>query len=134
MKGEYKCHRIGHTDLKPYACGVCGEAKSATQGQLNAHLQRCGKPNQSECQICHKTYSTDQNRTVHVREVHKKNTSEQVTWECPLCEGSVYSSEGGYYKHLQKSHGIGRHGKKLEKEFLKQEQQKKADGANDGQD
>ena len=46
-KGEYKCHHIGHTDLKPYACGVCGEAKFATQGRLNAHLQRCGKPNQN---------------------------------------------------------------------------------------
>ena len=89
VKGEYKCHCIGHTDLKPYACGVCGEAKFAMQGQLNAHLQRCGKPNQFECQICYKTYSTDQNWAVHVREVHKKNTSEQVTWECPLYEGSV---------------------------------------------
>ena len=36
VKGEYKCHHIGHTDVKPYACGVCGEAKFASTGQLNA--------------------------------------------------------------------------------------------------
>ena len=117
VKGEYTCHHLSHTKLKPYACGVCQKAAFGTPGQLNAHVNRCGKAPEHECSKCGKKMSSKQSFEKHVREHHNK----KVTWACPLCEGSVYSSEGGYYKHLHNIHGITRGGKKLEKEIIEME-------------
>ena len=117
VKGEYTCHHLSHTKLKPYACGVCQKAAFGTPGQLNAHVNRCGKALEQECSKCGKKMSSKQSLEKYVREHHNK----KVTWECPLCEGSIYSSEGGYDKHLRNIHGITRGGKKLEKEIIKME-------------
>ena len=104
VKGEYTCHHLSHTKLKPYACGVCQKAAFGTPGQLNAHVNRCGKAPEHKCSKCGKKMSSKQSLEKHVKEHHNK----KVTWACPLCEGSVYSSEGGYYKHLRNIHGITR--------------------------
>ena len=123
VKGEYTCHRLSHTTLRPYACGICQKSAFATPGQLNAHLKRCGKEADEECGQCGKKFSSKQSVEKHVREHHNK----KVTWACPLCEGSIYSSEGGYYKHLRKAHNITRGGKKLEAELIKRRQEELED-------
>ena len=80
-------------------------------------MNRCGKEPNHECTKCGKKLSSKQAVEKHVKEHHGK----KVTWACPLCEGSVYSSEGGYYKHLHNAHDITHNGKKLEKELIKGE-------------
>ena len=60
VKGEYTCHRISHTKLKPYACGICNKSAFATPGQLNAHVNRCRKEPTHECSKCGKKFSSKQ--------------------------------------------------------------------------
>ena len=72
VKGEYTCHHLSHTKLKPYACGVCQKAASGTPGQLNAHVNRCGKEPEHECSKCWKKMSSKQSLEKHVREHHNK--------------------------------------------------------------
>ena len=52
------------------------------------------------------------------------------TWKCPLCKDVDYSSQGGWYKHLRKQHGITRYGKKLEEAII-EEAQKNAEDQSD---
>ena len=117
MKGEFTCHVLSHTNVKPFAYGVCNVACFATLGRLNAHLSKCGKPLQFPCALCGKYFSSKQSVEVHVAETHSTG-GKNKTWECPLCEDVQYSSQGGWYKHLRKQHGITRHGKKLEEAII----------------
>ena len=119
VKGEYTCHRLSHTDVKPFACGLCKTASFATVGRLNAHLSKCGKPLAFQCSECGKYFSSQQAVDVHIGSAHTKD-GERQTWACPLCEDMVYSSQGGWYKHLRKQHGITRYGKKLEEAIIEE--------------
>ena len=119
VKGEFTCHVLSHTDVKPFACRVCNTARFATLGRLNAHLLKCGKPLQFPCDLCGKYFSSKQSLKVHTAEAHSTG-SKNKTWECPLCEDVQYSSRGGWYKHLRKMHGITRYGKKLEEAIIEE--------------
>ena len=119
VKGEFTCHVLSHTDVKPFACGVCNTARFATPGRLNAHLSKCGKPLQFPCDLCGKYFSSKQSLEVHTAEAHSTG-SKNKTWECPLCEDVQYSSRGGWYKHLRNMHGITRYGKKLEEAIIEE--------------
>ena len=103
--------------MKPFACGVCNVARFATSGRLNAHLAKCGKPLQFPCALCGKYFSSKQSVEVHVAKAHSTG-GKNKTWECPLCEDVTYCSQGGWYKHLRKQHGITRYGKKLEEAII----------------
>ena len=119
VKGEFTCHVLSHTDVKPFGCGVCKVASFATPGRLNAHLAKCGKPLQFPCALCGKFFSSKQSVDVHVAEAHSSG-GKHKTWDCPLCEDVKYSSQGGWYKHLRKQHGITRYGKKLEEAIIEE--------------
>ena len=60
VKGEFTCHRLSHTGVKPFASGVCNVACFATPGRLNAHLAKCGKPLAFQCDLCGKHFSSKQ--------------------------------------------------------------------------
>ena len=129
VKGEFTCHRLSHTGVKPFACGVCTVARFATPGRLNAHLAKCGKPLAFQCDLCGKHFSSQQAVNVHIAEAHA-TPGKNKTWECPLCEDVHYSSQGGWYKHLRNQHGITRYGKKLEEAII-EEAQKNAENETD---
>ena len=113
---EFKMHRAGHTKIKEYLCGRCKVMAFSSVGKLNAHLKICGRPNSYECTICGKFYSSSSNLAIHVSDVHQK----EVTWRCPVCDNKVYSSKGGYHRHLRDKHQIGRNGEKLTPEKIKE--------------
>ena len=113
---EFKMHRAGHTKIKEYLCGRCKIMAFSSVGKLNAHLKICGHPNSFECTICGKFYSSSSNLATHVSEVHK----DEITWSCPVCDDKVYSSKGGYHRHLRDKHKIGRNGDKLTDEKIKE--------------
>ena len=119
VKGEFTCHVLSHTDVKPFACGVCNTARFATPGRLNAHLSKCSKPLQFRCDLCGKYFSSKQSLEVHTAEAHSAG-GKNKTWECPLCEDVQYSSRGVWYKHLRNMHGITRYGKKLEEAIIEE--------------
>ena len=54
-------------------------------------------------------YSTKETLFTHINNVHK----EGVTRPCPFCDEKVYTSEGGYYKHMCVKHKISRNTIKL---------------------
>ena len=78
----------------------------------------CGQPSKFECTIYGKYYSSSSNLGTHVSDIHK----DDVTWRCPLNEGKVYSSHGGYYQHLRDTHNISRSREKLSDAQLKKMQ------------
>ena len=119
--GEFRCHRFRHTEVKDYVCGRCGK-KFHTLGRLNAHLERCGQKKIHKCKICGKFYSTLRNLGNHISEVHSTGRK-KIKHTCPLCKDQevVYSSKGGYYKHLRIKHDITRSGKTLEEEIINQQ-------------
>ena len=82
-----------------------------------------------ECTICGKFYSSSSNLAIHVADVYKK----EVTWSCPVCEDKVYSSKGGYHRHLRDRHHIGCNGDKLTPEKIKELRQAKKDGKDEKQ-
>ena len=86
---------------------------------MNAHLAKCGKPLQFPCDLCGKYFSSKQSVEVHVAEAHATG-GKSKTWDCPLCEDVTYCSQGGWYKHLRKQHGITRYGKKLEEAIIEE--------------
>ena len=65
--------------------------------------------------ICGKFYSSSSNLATHVSEVHM----DEITWSCPVCDDKVYSSKGGYHRHLRDKHKIGRNGDKLTDKKIK---------------
>ena len=123
-RNEFTTHRAQHSNLRPFLCGQCKDRAFSTEGKLRAHLSICGQTSKYECTICGKFYSSSSNSGAHVRVVHK----EDVTWSCPLCENKVYSSHGGYYRHLRDAHSISRNGEKLTEAQLRkiQEQEREA--------
>ena len=62
----------------------------------------CGKEAKEQCGICGKMYSTKETLFTHINDVHKDG----VTRPCPFCDEKVYTSEGGYYKHMCEKHNI----------------------------
>ena len=132
VKGEFTCHVLSHTNVKPYACGVCNNARFATPGRLNAHLSKCGKPLQFPCDLCGNFFSSKQSVEVHVAEAHSTG-GKNKTWECPLCEDVQYSSQGGWYKHLRNLHGIRRYGKKLEEAIIEEANKKEQTSSDEEQ-
>ena len=58
-----------------------------------------------------------------VSDVHEN----EVTWACPVCNDKVYSSKGGYYRHLREKHQIGWNGDKLTAEKIKELRDAKKD-------
>ena len=113
---EFKMHRAAHTKIKEYLCGRCKVMAFSSVGKLNAHLKICGRPNSYKCTICGKFYSSSSNLAIHVSDVHKN----EVTWSCPVCENKVYSSKGGYHRHLREKHQIGCNRDKLTLEKIKE--------------
>ena len=108
-RNEFMTHRAQHSNLRPFQCGNCKDRAFSTEGKLKSHLSICGQASKYECTICGKFYSSSSNLGSHVKDVHK----DDVTWSCPLCENKVYSSHGGYYRHLRDVHNISRSGEKL---------------------
>ena len=54
-------------------------------------------------------YTAQRRLFTHINDVHK----EGVTRPCPFCDEKVYTSEGGYYKHMRVKHKISRNTIKL---------------------
>ena len=102
-KSEFSIHRDSvHLKRKDYACNKCQERAFTSVGHLNAHLAICGKEAKEQCGICGKMYSTKETLFTHINYVHKDG----VTRQCPFCDQKVYTSEGGYYKHMRVKHNI----------------------------
>ena len=109
-KSEFSIHRDSvHLKRKDYACNKCQQRAFTSIGRLNAHLAICGKESKEQCGICGKMYSTKETLFTHINDVHK----EGVTRPCPFCDEKVYTSEGGYYKHMRVKHKISRNTIKL---------------------
>ena len=109
-KSEFSIHRDSvHLKRKDYACNKCQQRAFTSIGHLNAHLAICGKEAKEQCGICGKMYSTKETLFTHINDVHK----EGVTRPCPFCDEKVYTSEGGYYKHMRVKHKISRNTIKL---------------------
>ena len=109
-KSEFSIHRDSvHLKRKDYACNKCQQRAFTSIGCLNAHLAICGKEAKEQCGICGKMYSTKETLFTHINDVHK----EGVTRPCPFCDEKVYTSEGGYYKHMRVKHKISRNTIKL---------------------
>ena len=125
-KQEFKIHRASHTKVKDFLCGCCKDQGFSSIGQLNAHLQICGKPNAYECNICGKYYSTASNLGIHVGDVYNKSNQ----WTCPICPNKVYRSVGGKHRHLRDVHKIGRNGEKLTDVLLNKEKEQQQQGEN----
>ena len=105
-KSEFSIHRDSiHLKRKDYVCNKCQQRAFTSIGCLNAHLAICGKEAKEQCGICGKMYSTKETLFTHINDVHK----EGVTRLCPFCDEKVYTSEGGYYKHMHVKHKISRH-------------------------
>ena len=109
-KSEFSIHRDSvHLKRKDYACNKCQERAFTSIGRLNAHLAICGKEAKEQCGICGKMYSTKETLFIHINDVHKDG----VTRQCPFCDEKVYTSEGGYYKHMHVKHNISQNTIKL---------------------
>ena len=109
-KSEFSIHRDSvHLKRKDYACNKCQQRAFTSIGRLNAHLAICGKEAKEQCGICGKMYSTKETLCTHINDAHK----EGVTRPCPFCDEKVYTSEGGYYKHMHVKHKISRNTIKL---------------------
>ena len=109
-KSEFSIHRDSiHLKRKDYACNKCQQRAFTSIGRLNAHLAICGKEAKEQCGICGKMYSTKEILFTHINDVHK----EGVTRPCPFCDEKVYTSEGGYYKHMHVKHKISQNTIKL---------------------
>ena len=109
-KSEFSIHRDSiHLKRKDYACNKCQQRAFKSIGRLNAHLAICGKEAKEQCGICGKMYSTKETLFTHINDVHKDG----VTRPCPFCNEKVYTSEGGYYKHMHVKHNISRNTIKL---------------------
>ena len=109
-KSEFSIHRDSvHLKRKDYACNKCQQRAFTSIGHLNAHLAICGKEAKEQCSICGKMYSAKETLFTHINDVHK----EGVTRTCPFCDEKVYTSEGGYYKHMRVKHKISRNTIKL---------------------
>ena len=114
-KGEFTIHRDSvHLNRRDYACNKCQQRAFTSVGRLNAHLEKCGKQATHECGICGKMYHSKENLYTHIQDVHQSDH----TRKCPLCEEKVYTSDGGYYKHLRVKHNISRQTVKLS-EYMK---------------
>ena len=94
---------------KDYACNKCQERAFTSIGCLKCTLAICGKEAKEQCGICGKMYSTKETLFTHINNVHKDG----VTRQCPFCDEKVYTSEGGYYKHMRVKHNISRNTIKL---------------------
>ena len=109
-KSQFSIHRDSvHLKRKDYACNKCQQRAFTSIGRLNAHLAICGKEAKEQCGICGKMYSKKETLFTHINDVHK----EGVTRTCPFCDEKVYTSEGGYYKHMHVKHKISRNTIKL---------------------
>ena len=109
-KSEFSIHRDSvHLKRKDYACNKCQQRAFTSIGRLNAHLAICGKEAKEQYGICGKMYSTKETLFTHINDVQK----EGVTRPCPFCDEKVYTSEGGYYKHMRVKHKISRNTIKL---------------------
>ena len=127
-KSEFSIHRDSvHLKRKDYACNKCQQRAFTSIGRLNAHLAICGKESKEQCGICGKMYSTKETLFTHIQEVHK----EGHTRKCPFCDEKVYTTEGGYYKHMRVKHQISRNTIKLS-EYMKA--QETEDNVNEGND
>ena len=122
-KGEFSIHRDSvHLNRRDYACNKCQQRAFTSVGRLNAHLQKCGKQPTHECGICGKMFHSKENLYTHIQDVHQTDH----TRKCPLCEEKVFTSEGGYYKHLRVKHNISRQTVKLS-EYMKAQSGPKAE-------
>ena len=114
-KGEFTIHRDSvHLNRRDYACNKCQQRAFTLVGRLNAHLEKCGKQPTHECGICGKMFHSKENLYTHIQDVHQTDH----TRTCPFCKEKVFTSEGGYYKHLRVKHDIGRQTIKLS-EYMK---------------
>ena len=122
-KGEFTIHRDSvHLNRRDYACNKCQQRAFTSVGRLNAHLEKCGKQPTHECGICGKMYHSKENLYTHIQDVHQADH----TRKCPLCEEKVYTSDGGYYKHLRVKHNISRQTVKLS-EYMKAQSTRKSE-------
>ena len=114
-RGEFSIHRDSvHLNRRDYVCNKCQQRAFTSVGRLNAHLVKCGKQPTHECGICGKMYHSKENLYTHIQDVHQTDH----TRKCPFCNEKVYTSEGGYYKHLRVKHNISRQTVKLT-EYMK---------------
>ena len=121
-KSELSIHRDSvHLKRKDYACNKCQQRAFTSIGHLNAHFTICGKEPKEQCGICGQMYSTKETLFKHIQDVHK----EDHTRNCPFCDEKVYTSEGGYYKHLGVKHQISHNTIKLSEYMKAQETDRK---------
>ena len=114
-RGEFTIHWDSvHLNRRDYACNKCQQRAFTSVGRLNAHLEKCGKQPTHECGICGKMFHSKENLYTHIQDVHQTDH----TRKCPFCNEKVYTSEGGYYKHLRVKHNISRQTVKLS-EYMK---------------
>ena len=117
-KSEFTIHRDGvHLRKKDFACNRCQEKAFTTVGRLNAHLERCGKTNNIECNQCGKLFASKESLYIHISDTHRKD----MQYECPLCKDKIYDTQGGFYSHLRVKHNISRKTVKLS-DFIKANQ------------
>ena len=127
-KSEFSIHRDSvHLKRKEYACNKCQQRAFTSIGCLNAHLAICGKESKEQCGICGKMYITKETLFTHIQEVHKEGHSRK----CPFCHEKVYTSEGGYYKHMCVKHQISRNTIKLSEYMKAQDTENNVNDEND---
>ena len=116
--GEFNQHRASHTGVKDFKCGKCNIKSFSSIGKLNYHLKHCGKPNQYECSVCGKKFSSPRGLAEHVTNEHN-DRAERKIYQCPICPGGTYTSHGGYCRHLREKHQVGRKGQTLDAAVVK---------------
>ena len=117
-KSEFTIHRKSvHLNIRDYACNRCQERSFTSIGRLNAHLERCGKQPDIECNQCGKLFSKKEALYIHISDTHRKD----IKYSCPICKEKVYDSQGGWYGHLRQKHDISRKTVKL-MDFIKSQE------------
>ena len=117
-KSEFTIHRKSvHLNIRDYACNRCQERSFTSIGRLNAHLERCGKQANIECNQCGKLFSKKEALYIHISDTHRKD----IKYSCPICKEKVYDSQGGWYGHLRQKHDISRKTVKLT-DFIKSQE------------
>ncbi|XP_053684221.1 transcription factor grauzone-like [Sabethes cyaneus] len=68
--------RVQHTDLKPFACNVCGQSFKLKNTMLNHYVQHTGERKFS-CEFCSRTFASSGNYYAHRKRMHPQELAIQ---------------------------------------------------------
>lgn len=74
QKGNYKNHKLTHSNEKQYKCETCGKAFHQVYN-LTFHMHTHNETKPFTCNLCGKGFCRNFDLKKHMRKLHDKNTS-----------------------------------------------------------